>query len=223
MIKKIAKKTLSQRSITSLKFDWLRFKARLKAGGKRYNVGERAKLHLGCGGRIVKGWVNVDVAGSDIDVDLGGGRLPFENSVFVSVVCQHVIEHLDIESELIPLLQELRRVSREGAVLWFSTPDMRRVAEEYHSTECRSLVEDRVERFPYRYEDFPSQQMMNHYFHQGSEHKNLFDFSLLKWLLECQGFGEVESSKEEKLLEENPEFPERKDGFSTLYVRFIRP
>src|SRR5439155_12031079 len=63
---------LSRRSLRSLKFDALRLRARLLHQWRTV-APAASRLHLVCGSRLVPGWLNVDVSGSEYDVDLGCG------------------------------------------------------------------------------------------------------------------------------------------------------
>lgn len=65
----------------------------------------------------------------------------------------------------------------------------------------------------------PPQEMINRIFHQGGEHKNLFDFELLSWALKKAGFGSGEQVGEADFLNCFPEFPRRADDYHSLYVR----
>lgn len=222
MVKMFVRMLFSRRTRSSLRFDRLRLLARLKhqwGGRKQPPVG---RLHLGCGARRIPGWLNVDVTGSEFDIDLAA-PLPWRDGVFDCIVSQQVIEHLEIESEITPLFKELARVSRPGAEFWVSCPDLEKVCRAYLEDGGRQLLEDRRTRVAVPWaEGMPHSQMINIMFHQGNEHKNLYDFPLLKWLLEKHGFGQVERVDEAALLGRFPEFPIRNDDFHGLYVRAIR-
>lgn len=186
-------------------------------------VPEVARLHFGCGRRKVPGWLNVDVAGSDMDLDLCSGSLPFADAVFDVAAAQQFIEHLDLDSELAPLLDELYRVIKPGGDLWVSCPDMESTCRSYLSDGGKALLRDRQSRWP----DFdlggkPPQHMLNVVFHQAGEHINLYDFALLSWVLEQHGFVDCERVNEAKFLASFPEFPVRADDEFTLSVRARR-
>jgi predicted SAM-dependent methyltransferase len=59
--------------------------------------------------------------GSDLNLDIANGKLPFKNEQFQSIVSQHVIEHLTIEDELIPLLRECKRSLKVGGEICYHT------------------------------------------------------------------------------------------------------
>ena len=191
------------------------------------------RLHFGCGATRIDGWLNVDVVHSDHDVDLASGRLPWADATFDVAMSQHVIEHLELRSELLPLLRDLRRVLKPGGEIWLSCPDIEKVCRSYQDHRMRDLIEDREERSqafwvkPWTLdgevglEGVPSSHMINSLFHQGFEHRNLFDLELLRWLLELAGFRDVERVDEGRLRAAYPEVPLRGDDAQTLYVKAI--
>jgi predicted SAM-dependent methyltransferase len=186
--------------------------------------GAASKLHLGCGKRRVAGWFNVDVAESEQNIDLAAGRLPWRDGQFSAVVSQHVIEHLELESELLPLLAELHRVMAPQGEIWLSCPDLATICNSYTLDRGQGLVDDRKTR-PHtdiKMDGVPPQHMINRLFHQSGEHKNLFDFELLEWALTKAGFQQCVRVVEADLLKRFPEFPPRNDDYVSLYVRAVR-
>ena len=218
----LVRRFMSQRTWYVTKCGLLRTRARLLHNTRRGVQPASGKLHFGCGGRRVPGWLNVDVAGSEYDIDLACGRLPWRDGVFEVVVGQQVVEHLELTEELAPLLKELRRTARPGAEIWLSCPDMEVVCRSYFEHKGADLLEDRRSRFPeFSLGGVPAQHMINVHFHQDGEHKNLFDFEILQWALEQAGFGDCRRVSEADFLERFPEFPPRNDDYSTLYVRAV--
>jgi predicted SAM-dependent methyltransferase len=172
----------------------------------------------------VPGWLNVDVARSQYDVDLACGRLPWSSDSFDTVVSQHVIEHLELRSELLPLLREVHRVLRPGGELWLSCPDMEKACRSYLENGMADLVADRLSRWPeYALHGAPPSHFLNDLFHQSGEHRNLFDFALLEWALKETGFVGVERAEEAALLARYSDFPARGDDLQSLYVRAVSP
>lgn len=208
-----------RRTIQLMWFDLLRLRARVRGGWRRDLTPTSTRLHLGCGGRRVSGWLNVDVAASDFDVDLTS-RLPWRAGSFDAIVSQHFIEHLELFSELLPLFQELRRVLRPGGEIWLSCPDMEKVCRSYLDGRVTELVNDRGGRgdLSHSAEGAPPPQIVNDLFHQWGEHKNLFDYELLEWALANSGFTEIRKVDEAALLQRFADFPVRHDDGHTLYV-----
>jgi predicted SAM-dependent methyltransferase len=198
-----------------------RWRCRIRAP-KKYST-QLEKLHLGCGDRHVPGWLNVDLVGSDVNLDIARGRLPFADDQFSEIVSQHVVEHLTIDDELIPLLKECHRTLKRDGELWISTPDMEKLARSYLEYQNADMIKDRQTRKPkWNLGDMPPQQFMNDMFHQQSEHRNLFDFGLLMWILQQAGFSKIDRTDEKALLSKFPEFPPRHDDYQSIYMRAIK-
>lgn len=213
-------RVLSERTRKSVEYDIQRLIARSHFSKSKTFL-KSEKLHLGCGSRIVEGWLNVDVQKSEWDTDLASGSLPWASNSFMSIASQHVIEHLEFESELVPLMSELYRVCKPGAEIWLSCPDLKRICESYSTDLGRKLLDDRITRFPgfvFYYPDTPIQHIINDLFHQRGEHKNLFDFGLLQWMVEKAGFVHCRQVLEQEFLERYPEMPRRSDDFQSIYV-----
>ena len=132
-------RVFSPRTAMLMQFDALRLRARLHGNGSNLIPAE-SKLHFGCGAVRVKGWLNVDVTNSDFDVDLAIGKIPWANGVFSAIVGEHIVEHLELESELLPLFHEFRRVSRTGAEVWLSCPDMEKTCRGYLGDKGAGLL-----------------------------------------------------------------------------------
>ena len=90
------------------------------------------RLNLGCGNDIREGWVNVDHPGAvsllpnpgnheliGCDLDAPSLRLPLDNNTVTEILAQQVLEHI---RNLLPLLQELHRVTVPGGELKVSVP-----------------------------------------------------------------------------------------------------
>lgn len=106
-----------------------------------------------------------------------------------------------------------------GGEIWLSCPDIRKCCASYLESDCVDLIRARQARWPdYSTKNLPLSQFMNDIFHQGGEHKNLFDFGLLKAILESCGFSNIREVDELTLRKRFPEIPERNDGESSLYV-----
>ncbi len=229
----ILKNLFSKRTRDLMRFDLTRMRTRFKNGSRKKKHPPCKRLHFGCGSRQVEGWLNVDVADSDYDVDLGNGHLPWMDKSFDVALSQHVIEHLELKSELLPLLEELHRVLISKGQIWLSCPDIEKICKSYNEHNMTDLIADREKRSRKYWglkwnldaevglEEVPPSHMINSIFYQNNEHRNLFDFELLKWVLEKCGFTNVERINETTLLKYFPEFPKRGDDMQSLYVRAI--
>ena len=79
------------------------------------------KLNIGCGKKKIKGYINCDKAkevNPDKVVDLEK-KLPFKENSIDEVIGDHILEHI---YKFIPLMHELHRICKPGAILNFTVP-----------------------------------------------------------------------------------------------------
>jgi len=176
-------------------------------------------MHLGSGSIYIPAWVNVDVAGADVNVDLVSRPLPFPDNSFDVAVSQHLIEHLDMEGDAVYVMREVFRVLKPSGELWISTPDMAKICSHYLRDGAHDLFAYVQGRDPLSMpKDVPERFVVNTLFFQRGYHRNLFDFELLSWLLEQAGFTDVRRVTEADLLKRFPSFPPRNDEMEVLSV-----
>jgi SAM-dependent methyltransferase len=90
------------------------------------------KLNWGCGAHVAPGWINSDVKdepGVDLVADIRAG-LPLDSNSIDCAVSIHALPELAY-AELVPALEELRRVLKPGATLRLALPDLHRGIEAY--------------------------------------------------------------------------------------------
>jgi SAM-dependent methyltransferase len=91
------------------------------AGPDRQRTQRTERLNVGCGDDVRPGYVNLDVAplpGVDVVHDLADLPLPFEDSRFTEIVCQDVLEHVDV----VAVLRDLHRTLRPQGRLHVRSP-----------------------------------------------------------------------------------------------------
>jgi len=80
------------------------------------------KLNFGCGDKIKKGWINVDLSkkkGVDKSFDFEKFPYPFKDNTFDYILADNVIEHL---KELRNVFNELWRISKKDAIIDIIVP-----------------------------------------------------------------------------------------------------
>jgi ubiquinone/menaquinone biosynthesis C-methylase UbiE len=85
-------------------------------------TGQRTRLNLGCGTRLVAGAVNLDVnrdVSADIVHDLNCVPWPFDDDSFNEVEAYDVLEHLE---DVAGALGEIHRISRHGTSVHVTVP-----------------------------------------------------------------------------------------------------
>ncbi len=83
---------------------------------------ERDQLNLGCGAKLMPGAINVDInptIGADLIHDLNKRPWPLPDDHFTKVFAFDVLEHC---FDVIQVMEEIHRVSRDGAVVSLTTP-----------------------------------------------------------------------------------------------------
>lgn len=85
------------------------------------------RLHIGCGRRVWPGWLNIDLGVQEDEGVLMCSdvrrldRVP--DGAATELCAIHVVEHLDYW-DVLPALQEWRRVAAPGALLVIEAPDV---------------------------------------------------------------------------------------------------
>lgn len=88
------------------------------------------RLHIGCGDRLLSGFVNIDIIpGAELQLDVRQG-LPFPDESCDAIFSEHFIEHLS-QREGLRLMREMRRVLKPGGILRLATPDLEGMANDY--------------------------------------------------------------------------------------------
>ena len=87
------------------------------------------KLNLGCGNKIIDGYINVDKFDTynvDIKHDLEKFPYPFEDDTVEEIILSHVLEHIGQSPDIfIKILKELYRICKNQALIEISVPHPR--------------------------------------------------------------------------------------------------
>lgn len=162
------------------------------------------KLHLGSGARLLKGWANVDIGGVGTLLWDLRKPLPIKDRQVRLVYTEHFIEHIG-RADAQRLFTHARQVMAPGAVLRVSTPDLRKLAEDY--------LDGRVVQMPHGgwYPETPC-QMINEAVRWWG-HVFLYDEAELTRLLSECGYSDIRrvawgesDTPELRSLESRPDF-----------------
>lgn len=88
------------------------------------------KLHLGCGGHALDGWVNLDVHPAPLCWNVQWG-LPFADGAATHIFVSHLFEHLFFPHDAMAFLKELRRVLAPGGRVRIVVPDVAQLIDAY--------------------------------------------------------------------------------------------
>lgn len=97
----------------------------LKKGGRTKVEAKILKVNLGCSNEIKPGWVNIDTGrGENVDVvfdfdKCGKKPLPYEDDTVDEINCAWTLARV---TSVLPLMQELHRVARNGSRATFIVP-----------------------------------------------------------------------------------------------------
>lgn len=85
---------------------------------------DKNKLHLGCGKKILEGYVNVDIVnalGVDLVCDINDG-IPFDDNSFEEALAIDFVEHIS-PTKAIYLMNEVHRVLKPGGLFKIHVPE----------------------------------------------------------------------------------------------------
>jgi predicted SAM-dependent methyltransferase len=144
---------------------------------------QERKLHIGCGGHYLKGWVNVDISqatGADLIWDVTTG-LPFARESVSLIHTEDFIEHLSLEGGK-TVLKECFRVLIPGGFMRLLTPDLAMLVQCYLERDANALkwYKDKLGARTYA-------EMFNMGMRMGG-HTFLYDEDILDILLTEAGF-----------------------------------
>ena len=90
------------------------------------------RLHLGCGTRVLPGWVNIDrvARATGVVTDIDPTTLPYPDAAVAEVLAEHLFEHFSFAEEGLVWL-EMARVLRPGGVLRLEVPDFEWVCAQF--------------------------------------------------------------------------------------------
>jgi predicted SAM-dependent methyltransferase len=157
----------------------------------RSRNGNRLDLHLGCGTKYLRGFVNVDanpLQKTDLWLDVRCG-LPFATASVDSIYSTHMIEHL-YPDELDKLLRECARVLKAEGGMRIVVPSL-----------SSAIIAFQEKRYDWFYDAFPRHfdslggRFSNFVFCDG-QHRTAFDVSYLDEVLRKAGFMEIAESAE---------------------------
>lgn len=86
---------------------------------------DKVFLHLGCGGRVLEGFTNVDKYYEDPDViNFDIFELPYESKNTDLIFCSHVLEHLPIRHAKLAIQEWARVLKPTDGRLFLAIPDL---------------------------------------------------------------------------------------------------
>lgn len=149
------------------------------------------RLHVGCGDHRLPGWINIDLRGGDLPVDIRRS-LALPSGSVTAVYLAHLLEHLEYKDEALATLREFHRVLAPGGLVRLVVPDMGSFLQAYAAND-RAFFE----RFEHCWERPPSDTLLASFLHYAGaggfphvldRHKFGYDARTLEALLLEAGF-----------------------------------
>jgi predicted SAM-dependent methyltransferase len=176
-----------------------------KKTGKEFKPKGKIKLHLGCGKRYIPGFIHIDLDNYphiDYKADISYLSMFGDESVDL-VYCCHALEYFDRQEAQEKVLPEWHRVLKRGGVLRLAVPDFEALVKVYQKYAEVSKVLG------------PLYGRMIIETGNGSKtiyHKTVYDFRLLKDILERVGFTNIHRYDWRKTVHKDY------DDFSQAYI-----
>ncbi|HEV2606560.1 MAG TPA: methyltransferase domain-containing protein [Xanthomonadaceae bacterium] len=158
------------------------------------------KLHIGCGKTHLAGWVNIDIYPAPLAMNLKWG-LPLPDGSARCVFFAHMLEHLFYPQEVMPVLENIRRVLAPGGVLRVVVPDVEKCIQAYVAND-RDFFDSRRKTWTWWQENATRLEDFLAYAGAGpnpaylfENHKFGYDFETLAAALTRAGFVDVMRSE----------------------------
>jgi SAM-dependent methyltransferase len=177
---------------------------------------QHLRLHLGCGSKVKRGWINIDLSShADVTLDMRE-PLPFLENSCAIIYSEHFLEHIDYPEQTQFFLKECYRVLEPGGVFSVGVPDTEWPIAEYAGANNEGYFRVAKERWHPAWCQ-TEMEHINYHFRQGDEHRFAYDFKTLAQALISVGFKKVQR----RAFDEDLDSVDRKLG--TLYVNACKP
>lgn len=155
------------------------------------------KLHIGCGGNVLDGWLNSDYFPKNpMVIHLDATRqFPFASDTFDYIFSEHMIEHIKY-FEGVHMLKECSRTLKPGGRIRISTPDLQFLISLY-SEEKSDLQRDYINWAcdTFVRNDVKNDTMVINNFVRDWGHLFIYDEKTLRKALETAGFVDIMAFK----------------------------
>lgn len=157
---------------------------------KNYN-----KLNLGCGEKILDGFINVDFYQKDkriLKIDLNKLPLPFNSNTFDLIYIHHTLEHVLYPYELI---MDCNRILKDGGILNITVPSFGNSLTHqrwYHTLTYFHVLYNEDKKRDYQINNFKliSLKTNNFVFHETKKIKKLI-MRFYSWVISIL-YGEID-------------------------------
>jgi predicted SAM-dependent methyltransferase len=155
--------------------------------------GEHLLLHIGCGERLMPGWINVDIsdAPGTYFADLRN-PLPLAAGRVAHIHCEHVVEHLEYDDAQ-SFFRECHRVLEPGGSLRVIVPDAGKYLRAYAAGDDAFFAQ--LVRLGNAQNELRTKaEIINQMFRMGGDHRFAWDFETMALVLREAGFVRIAES-----------------------------
>jgi SAM-dependent methyltransferase len=107
---------------------------------------QKLKINIGSGANLFKDWINIDVGGADLTLNVNWG-LPFPDNSANFVYSAHLLEHLRYSDQAPVFVREIYRILNKGGVVRFVIPDVRKLLVAYAEND-QEFFKSRQDFYP---------------------------------------------------------------------------
>jgi predicted SAM-dependent methyltransferase len=191
-----------------------------------YQARNSLKLHLGCGPRILPGWINSDMElrRSVLAQKLPRGLKRFETDSVRYIYASHFLEHLDYPEDALAFGKECYRVLVPGGTLRIVVPGIEKIIRAY-AADDEDFFKTQAEMHP---ADCTTKlEHLMYALQQEGQHKYGYDFKTMEKLLTRAGFNKVclsshNGSSEDELRIEYRGKQDESGEYVSLYVEAVK-
>jgi predicted SAM-dependent methyltransferase len=201
---------------------FLRFRTAIDRGAASGSL----RLHLGCGSKVLDGWVNVDMrfARGILTAKLPRALARFPSGSARFIYASHVLEHLDYSRDASLFAKESHRVLVDRGVLRVIVPGIEKIIRAYVADDASFFA---VQASMHPPECTTKLEHLMYALQQHGEHKYGYDFDTISKLLRGAGFKEIvrsdyNASAFEELRIDYRQLKDDKGQFLSLYVDAIK-
>lgn len=218
--------------INQLRFEWYVWRNTRGAASQTAVYAHKKQLYVnaGAGGHGRPGWINMDAYpnnGINFLWDFRKG-LPFDPGSVKGFFSEHLLEHLDYQTEVTRFLRDAFAALQSGGTIRLIVPDAGKYLAAYMAegwselVHTRPLLDGNIDTFSNRRFD-TKMELVNEVFRQGGEHKFAWDFETMRLALRRAGFVDIEQQtfnvgSDTNLLIDSP-----RRAAESLYVEARKP
>jgi predicted SAM-dependent methyltransferase len=179
-------------------------------------------IHLGCGKRIFKNWLNIDVyKAQGIDIQLNfTNPLPFDTGSVNMIYSEHVLEHL-FKPDAENLLKECCRILKNGGTIRIGVPDAEIYFTKYKEKDTHFFEKLKHLGGATQTLDTPI-DIINQMFRMGGDHLFAWDYDTLQKALQKAGFSHIKKYESGVASTADICLDDSEHAFETLYVEAIK-